>query len=212
MEDGRCCCRVLGNGRGRSDCSNRNNRCCYWRLEHKWKPGCRRHSVGTASQRIFSLGASAPFSIASRPPAVAISRSVAKAFTAGEAFTGSKTASREEHLRCACQSLGLQLLRRAAHLQPCFLLLQLLQLHSKLLEQHQGLRRRVRRRHVQPLGREVGSLLIPPRRTSASLPTLGRSSREHVGYSHDGYDRWRCGHDDRPSRTSFSGHRPSEAR
>jgi hypothetical protein len=173
MEDGPWCCRLPRNGWRRSHCSDRNDRCRYRRLQHKWKPGCRRDSVGFASGRIFSLAASCPHPIAPRRPAVAFSCAVAEALTAAEGFAGTKTASGQEHMRCACQSLGLQLLRRAAHLQPCVLLLQLLQLHSKLLEQHQGLRRPMRRRNVQPLGRQIRSLLIPRRRAPAPVPALG---------------------------------------
>jgi len=67
---------------------------------------------------------------------------IAEAFT--KTLIGSQTTTSQEHLWCAGESVGLQLLRRAIYLQPCVGLLQLLPVHRQFLDQHQRLCRPVR--------------------------------------------------------------------
>ncbi|HYS28026.1 MAG TPA: hypothetical protein VEQ12_00800, partial [Candidatus Limnocylindria bacterium] len=65
--------------------------------------------------------------------------------SAAAAATTTTTAAAGQHLWRARQSLGLQLLHRQRDLRPALNVLQLFQLHSILLDQHQRLRRGMRR-------------------------------------------------------------------
>ena len=103
--------------------------------------------------------------------AVPVTNAVALAGSCSSSASTAAAASAActKHMWSSRQSVGLQLLRRQSHLQPAKQFLRRLQLHTKLLEEHQRLCRSMQRRHVQPLRRTKGCLLISRRREAASL-------------------------------------------
>jgi len=76
-------------------------------------------------------------------------------------------------VRCATQSVELQLLRWARYLRGAVQLLRLLQLHPVVLAVDQRLRRTVRRRHLLAFGRAQRSLFIPRRGTAPAVRLMG---------------------------------------
>jgi hypothetical protein len=103
-----------------------------------------------------------------KPVTVANACSIPEALSHAPAIAKTE-AARAKHVRGALEPVGLQLLWRTLDHQPAELVLQLLPLHPQLLDKHQGLRGRVPRRDLQPLGRAVWRVFVPRRRTAASL-------------------------------------------
>src|SRR5262249_49487338 len=77
------------------------------------------------------------------------------------------------YVRCNDESLGIQLLRRTAHLYASGKLLLRLRVHSLLLEPDQWLRGAMPRRTVQPLRRSARLVLLAWRQRTHAVPDVG---------------------------------------